>query len=107
MKNEKVMFVEENCSIELDGKIFTSRGSYLCHCNDGRVRGAVYVTVDGWNSFVSTWHGEKLANCSITYYRGNFCKMARVSFSLNGLKFIGDYCPDWSELVKVRSTKAL
>jgi hypothetical protein len=98
-------FVEKDCKIEHEGKTFESGGSYLLPCTDGKIRGAVYVSEENMRRVVTTWHGEVIAPATWTDYQGNFCRMRRVSFTWQGRKFVGDYCPDWSELVKVRSTK--
>lgn len=97
-------FVEQNCVFEFEGKAFESGGSYIVDCTDGKQRGAVYVNPA--KKIVTTWHGEKIASLdTYTRYQGNFCRMARISFTLNGRKFVGDYCPDWADLCRVRSTK--
>lgn len=96
-------YIETDCTITHEGQAFTNGGSYLLPCTDGKVRGMVYVNEK--NHTVTTWHGEFIARCRWVNYRGNFCNMRRVSFSLDGRNFVGDYCPDWSEVVKVRSTR--
>lgn len=108
-------FIEQDCTIEHEGKSYTSGGAYLVECPDGKHRGVVYVSnalsvhgSRGWLSGyadITDWHGNKIARCIYTDYRGNFCKMRRISFELDGKKFVGDYCPDWSQACKVRSTK--
>lgn len=105
--------LETDCTIEHNGKEYTAGGSYLLPCTDGRYRGVVYIKQDGGSTInpkhtwgtVTTWHGEQLARAGFTDYHGNFCQMRRVSFTWQGMKFIGDYCPDWSEACKVRTTK--
>jgi len=104
-------YVETNCTITHNGRTFESGGMYIVPCSDGFYRGAVYVQpyVAGWEGHlarVTTWHGDLVAVLdTLTNYRGNFCKMRRISFTLKGVKFVGDYCPDWSELCRVRSTR--
>ena len=132
-----VPFIEGECTINLQGREFTSGGSWLARCSDGVMRGCVYVkdtpvVLDGtggykpapfiswrdWGSRIRygsgdviTWHGEVIAPCSWTnYINGLGIRMRRVSFTLTlsggrPYKFIGDYCPDWSEFVRVRSTR--
>lgn len=115
------MFVEQDCTIEHNGMKFSAGGAFLAECSDGKIRGVVYVKgipseggmeyrkrypwTRGCHGSVTTWHGEELAECRISFYHGNFCDMARVSFDYNGRKFVGDFCPDWSQACKVRSTK--
>lgn len=105
-------FIEDNCTIEHEGESFISGGAYLLQCTDRKYRGVVYVDVSNmknWRGYyhgkVTNWHGDFIADCRVTYYQGNFCHMARLSFELDGRKFIGDYCPDWAQACKVRSTK--
>lgn len=98
-------FIEQDCKIEHEGKVFESGGSYIVECEDGKYRGVVYVQ-ESRPREITTWAGEHIAYIDrYTLYRGNFCKMARVTFTLGGKKFIGEYCPDLCECVRVRSTK--
>ena len=98
-------FVETNCKFSHEGIEFESGGSYIGKCSDGLYRGIVYV--DFTRKVVTTWHGEVIAPLDRwTLYRGNFTRyMARISFTYNGIKFIGDYCTQWADACKVRSTK--
>lgn len=96
-------FIEQDCKIELQGKEYESGGAYIALCTDGKMRGVVYVNSE--KRIVTTWHGEFIARMSYTDYNGNFCKMRRVSFTLDGVKYVGDYCPDWADACRVRSTK--
>jgi hypothetical protein len=117
----KETFIEEDCTISHDGQEYSSGGSYIAECTDGKFRGMVYIKQEEHltpaglpypgskgRSFgtVTTWHGEQIARAGFTDYQGNFCNMRRVSFTWQGMNFVGDYCPDWSEVCKVRSTKA-
>ena len=97
------MFIDTDCTIELQGKEFTNDGAYICECTDGKLRGMVYLNED--KRAATTWHGNVLSDARWTDYQGNFCNMRRVSFRYEGRNMIRDYCPDWSEVVKVRSTK--
>ena len=96
-------FNETDCTFEHNGTAYEAGGAYMAKCSDGKMRGLVYINEKTHS--VTTWRGETIARCTWSDYRGNFCKMRRVSFTYQGKKFIGDYCPDWSEAVKVRSTK--
>jgi hypothetical protein len=114
---------ETKCTFEFQGKQFTSGGAYILPCTDGKYRGVVYIVEKADQSqhalatmgegvtrlkslYATTWHGEIIAPLrSHTLYRGNFCKMARISFDYEGRRYVGDYCPDWASLCKVRSTK--
>lgn len=99
--------IERDCTITLQGQAFTSGGAVLAPCTDGRWRGTVYVSrTEQGGRCVKTWGGAFIAYLRAhTEYQGNFCKMARVSFDWNGRRFVGDYCPDWSEAVSVRATR--
>lgn len=96
-------FVEQNCIIEHDGQFFEAAGAFLLPCTDGKIRGVIYVNKGAGE--VRTWHGDRIAAASFVDYQGNFCRMRRVSFTLDGHKYIGDYCPDWADACKVRTTK--
>ena len=110
-------FIESNCTITHDGREFSAGGSWLCDCSDGYRRGVVYVTNEhelphgwgqsrSWAALVTTWHGEHIAFASLgPIYCGNYCRMRSVSFDLNGVTYVGRYCPDTSQAVRVRSTK--
>jgi len=96
------MFIEKDCIFELDGKKFESGGAWIVPCSDGRFRGVVYEKEE----YVSTWHGEKIAPAKFgRVYRGKFCKMQSVSFTYEGKRFYGKYCPDWSQAIRVKSAK--
>ena len=99
-------FIEENCKIEHAGKTFESGGSFVVDCTDGFRRGIVYAKPD--KGIVTTWHGETIARAKYgSIYQGNFCKMQSVSFTLDGILFTGRYCPDWAQMVRVKSTKKI
>jgi hypothetical protein len=99
-------FIEQDCTITHKGQQFTAGGAWLADCTDGYRRGIVYA--DSLKAIVTTWHGEKIADATYGHvYQGNFCKMRTVSFIHDGIKYTGRYCPDWSQAIKVRSTKKL
>ncbi len=97
------MFFEKDCTITHQGKTFEAGGAWLAQCSDGKWRGVVYVNTS--KGTVTDWHGNHIAKVRWSNYRGNFCKMRRVSFTYQGSNFVGDYCPDWADACKVRSTK--
>ena len=105
-----VPIVEAQCTISLRGIDYTASGSYFLLGTDHKYHGMVYVkptanSVKYGQGTVTTWHGKTIAPMTFTTYQGNFCTMRRVSFTWQGVKFVGDYCPDWADLCKVRSTK--
>ena len=103
-------FVEDRCTVEFQRKTFTSGGAFIAPCSDGFARGVVYVKAGLPNGarghVVTDWHGNTIARAELgPVYRGNFCKMQAVTFTLDGVRFHGRYCPDWANMVRVRSTK--
>lgn len=109
-------FIEQNCTVEFNGSKFTSGGAHIVDCPDGFRRGVVYAKPASealqlspnkpCPGIVTDWHGNKITSAYFgPVYRGNFCKMRSVSFTLDGIKYTGRYCPDWATAVRVRSTK--
>jgi hypothetical protein len=120
-------FIEDDCTIEHEGRTFKSGGSWLCDCSDGYRRGVVYVKPPkiGYDTthlrriiraggehprscygFVTTWHGEQIAGAGFgPIYQGNFCRMRAVTFTFEGVTFTGRYCPESSQAVRVKSTR--
>ena len=95
-------FIEENCVIEHEGQQFESGGAWLCECTDGYWRGVVYAKPSA--GVVTDWHGNMIAAASFGQtYQGNFSKMRSVSFTWQGKRFTGRYCPDWADAIKVRA----
>src|SRR3990172_12320233 len=100
-------FAENDCTFDYKDHQFPAGGAFLQPCSDGRWRGVVYVREGPPNTgaagHVTTWHGDVLAIAKLgRTYRGNFCKMRSIRFTWQGLRFMGRYCPDWSEAVRVR-----
>lgn len=99
-------FVETDCTVEHEGKRYTSGGACIVDCSDGYRRGVVYVGRDLGQDIVTDWHGNTIALARLgPVYRGNFCRMQSVSFTLHGVRYHGRYCPDWAQCVRIRSTK--
>ena len=106
-------FVETDCKFTHEGRTFEAGGAWLCDCTDGFKRGVVYAKpiiriAEGCpaHGVVTDWHGNEIAKAVFGVpYQGNFCKLRSVSFTVDGVKFTGRYCPDWADAVKVRSTK--
>jgi len=97
-------FIESDCSIQHNGQSFTAGGAHICDCSDGYRRGVVYVRPEAKE--VTDWHGNKLATANFgRVYQGNFSRMQAVTFIHDGITFHGRYCPDWSQALRVRSTK--
>lgn len=106
-------FIEQDCTVEHEGRHFTCGGAHLVDCTDGFRRGVVYAKVHARSlertiGVVTDWHGAKLADCTFgPIYQGIFCRMRSVSFTLDGVRYTGRYCPDWADAVRVRSTKKI
>ena len=112
-------FVKQNCTLEIDGRKFESGGSWICKCADGRYRGVVYVNPANGDSnpgapyssplrssagIVTDWHGHKLADASFgARYQSTYCRMRAVSFTFEGRRYAGRYCPDTTQACRVRS----
>jgi len=97
-------FVENECTVKFGDKEYTSGGAYILPCTDGKMRGLVYVNHE--KRTVTDWHSKHIANLdTVSDYRGNFCAMRRITFTLDGRKFVGEYCPNCVDACKVRSTK--
>jgi hypothetical protein len=100
----KKAFVERGCTISHEGKRFTAGGAIIADCRDGYARGVVYASPK--TGSVTDWHGKQLARASFGRpYRGNYCKMQSVTFDYGGAKFVGKWCPDTADMVRVKSTK--
>lgn len=105
-------FVEENCTIEHEGRKFSSGGAWLVECTDGYWRGVVYVKPCDANDngpcggMVTTWHGKHIAQANFgARYQSTYCRLRSVSFTYEGLHFTGRYCPDTGEVCRVRARK--
>lgn len=108
-------FVESDCTITHQGKSFTCGGAWIADCTDGRQRGVVYVKPEkpecgrdrypfACHGIVTDWHGNKIAAAYFgNIYQGNYCRMRVVTFTHNGRRFSGRYCPDTSQAVRVTS----
>lgn len=99
------MFVEENCVFEHEGQRFEAVGAYFLDCSDGFCRGMVYACPS--KGTVTTWRGVELAKATFgPIYRDGFgARMRSVRFVLEGVTYSGRYGCDWTDAVRVRSTK--
>ena len=104
--------IETDCTVTHDGQQYAAGGAVLAPCKDGRWRGAVYAHPPGHDrqaaGSVTTWHGQRIAAAWFgRTYRGNFCRMRSVRFQWHGMTFAGRYCPDWAQVVRVRTTTTI
>lgn len=98
------MFIEKDCIFEVQGKKFESGGAFICDCTDGITRGVVYEKAK--EGIVTDWHGKEIAKAKFgKVYQGNFCRMQSVRFEYEGKTFTGRFCPDWSQLIRVKANK--
>lgn len=90
---------ETDCTIAFNGREFTAGGAWRTNASLG-----AYVASD---DTITSWHGERLGRIiTSTYYRGNFCKMRAIRVRLtDGSEWYGRYCPEWSELCRMRRAK--
>ena len=104
-------FIEATCVFTHEGRSYEAGGAWIADCTDGYSRGVVYVKPqrDGHSDgAVTDWHGNFLAVAEYgPRFQGPFCRMRCVSFTFDGVRYYGRYCPDWSDAVRVRSTKPL
>lgn len=97
-------FVEQDCTVEFNGHLFESGGSFLCPGRDGLFEGILYAG-DG---FLQTWHGDRRWPARITHrWRGNMGdRRCTWAVTINGRRFTGRQCScDWSQIVRLREVK--
>lgn len=115
VKDDKTgAFVENNCSIEFEGKKFTSGGAWLAIRKDtGKMAGQVYVTSEEtspgcYRYFAQSWDGSIKVNAIVgDIWTSNFGDRRRsVWFRYQGRYFHGVWCSfDWTQLVTVKEVK--
>jgi hypothetical protein len=100
-------FVDKDCTIEIDGKKFTSGGAFIGYDEKtGKMGGRVYVNQK--KREVGNWDGSIKVNCFFgKEWRSNFGdRRLSVYFQYAGRYFYGMLCQaDWNELVAVREIK--
>jgi hypothetical protein len=103
---KKILVNDGNCTMKMGTKEFTSGGAFIGSTNKMDFRGWVYIQQLAGKWYATHWDSAIIAHLDThTPYRGNFCGMVRISFTLDGIKFVGDYCDEWSQSCRVRSTK--
>lgn len=104
LKDKKsVAFIEQDCTIELDGKSFTSGGSYIGkRVDNGKYEGILYASVK--TSEVTSWDGKLRipAKYGIPFYNSLGIKMQYVWFKYNGINFYGLRGCDCRDDIKVK-----
>ena len=99
-------FVEQDCSIQYQGKTFTSGGSY--RVGD---RAAVYVKQTNTKLIVTTWQGERLGTAVVTStwkkrtkFGCDTWKAYSVRFE-DGSRWYGRHNADWADLLFLKRYK--
>lgn len=90
--DNKIAFIETDCTFEFQGKKFTSGGSFICQRKDnGKYGGIVYA--DTANNQVTSWNGsiKILARFSPEYRHNMGGKIQHVWFTYQGINFYGKY----------------
>ena len=98
--------LETDCTIEFEGRKFTSGGAFIGVDKNGKHGGRVYAD---WNKReVSNWSGTvKVPAIYGRKFRSNFDDLRRhIWFTWKGINFHGLWCSiNWSELVNVKEVK--
>lgn len=102
-------FIEQDCTLKLDGKEFTSGGSYIAkNIKTGKLEGILYASPT--TKEVTSWDGK----LRIPAYFGQVfnsnswnCRRQYCWFTYQGKKFVGiNYSVDNQECINVREIKA-
>lgn len=106
VRGEDGTFIDQNCTIKVQGREFTSGGAFILRRKDtGKLAGQVYVSD---KNEVSNWDGSiKMKATFGPIWRSNFGDRRRaVYFRYDGHYFYGMWCGmDYNELVSVREVK--
>lgn len=104
---EQGTFMDTDCTIEFQGKKFTSGGAFIgVNKETGKMGGQVYVN-EGKKT-VGNWDGSIKVNCYLgkSWYSNMGDRRRSVWFRYSGKFFYGVlYSADWRELVSVREVK--
>jgi hypothetical protein len=100
------MFIENDCSIVLEGKTFSNGGAFIGKRKDnGKLGGILYAYPK--EDKVGTWDGKTKFNAFFgNEWTSNMRdKRQSVYFSYDGKKFYGVYYKTNSDIVRVRELK--
>jgi hypothetical protein len=105
IKDEKGQFIDQNCTIEIEGRSFSSGGAFLCiNTETGKMEGSLYADSKE-KRVIQNWDGSiKIPANYYGFHRGNMGdRRCFVRFKYNGKNFFGRWFGmDWSEIVRVR-----
>lgn len=99
-------FVEQDCTIQLQGRKFTSGGAWKA--GD---RALVYVKELKVGADVTDWHGKRLGEL-IAFHRGarrytsrSTYRMCYVKVRMDGALWYGRFNDEWAQCVRLRRVK--
>lgn len=98
-------FIEQDCTFSVEGKTFTSGGSYLVPNKRGRLVGLFYAYPK--EDSIGNWSGDlKIpARYSTEYYSNFGDKRQTLYFEYEGKAFIGIWYKSGSDIVRVREVR--
>ena len=103
---ENTAFIETDCTIEYDGKKFTSGGSWLMqNVKTGKYQGILYASPK--TNEVTSWDGKLRIKAYFgKVFQGNMSKRQYCWFSYENHNFIGiNYSVDWQDCISVKEIK--
>lgn len=103
---ETASFIEQDCTIELQGKQFTSGGSWLAQRKDtGKYEGYLYASPE--TNEITSWDGKLRipAHYSSEQFHNFGRKQRQVWFKYHGMNFYGKYCCDFNQCIHVKQVR--
>lgn len=104
---QNAQFVETDCTIEFQGKKFTSGGSFIGkRIDNNKYEGIVYAEPE--TNEVTSWDGKLRipAHFGKPFINNFGCKMQSVWFTYHGIRFYGLRGCDWRQDVKVHQVNS-
>ncbi len=94
--------LDQDCTIELDGRKFTSGGAFIGQDKNGRLGGQLYAFES--DNQVGNWDGSIKINARFcTKWQSNFGDYRQsVYFEYQGVSFYGIYYKTNSDIVRCR-----
>lgn len=111
LKDEKTgCFIDQNCTLTVDGKSFTSGGGFLGLDKNGKMGGLLYGNWKNHTSYsdISNWDGSvKIPAYYYGHHTGNMGdERCYVRFTYNGKRFFGRWCGiGMNQCINVREVK--
>lgn len=106
IKQFNSQFLEDNCTIEIDGKSFTSGGSFIGkHRKTGLLGGCLYAYPK--ENKIGSWNGEIKIPCKFkNQWLSNMGDTRQlIYFEYKGHKFWGIYYKSSGDLVRIKEVK--